>query len=754
MKKISPLQSIAVKTTLLIIVALALEGVFFSLFTNYNLNEFIQARSAEYRVEIEKEEKSKLHDSVELAYSVVKSYYDRSQDIEALKLHEAGNLKQIIDAAASQADAIYRKFNGILPPEVVRERIKALIEDTKYDGDNYIWIHDLDSRMVVHPNRSLVGKDLSGLKDSAGTLIIKQMTDIAQKQGEGMASYLWPRPGEKEAKLKVSYIKFIPELGWVLGTGTWVEDISAQMKKEALDQVAKMRLGEDKYFWINDSGPKMIMHPMKPALNGQDISGITDSKGKNLFVEMVRTVKENNGEGYVKYWWDNPATGKEAPKLSYVKEFKPWGWIIGMGVYIDNIDTIVARQQDAFNAAIDKIQTDTQLFDVIFIAIAAFGCIFIIRRSLNKPLASLVDFSAGVAAGDLDSTLTGRFKGEMDILKDSLEHMVMSLKEKISEANKLSEQSRIETEKAEIARAEAEKAKTESEQAKVKGMHEAANLLEELVTDLLTSFQDLSALVEQVSSGAEKQQQRISETAVAMEEMNATVLEVAGSASRAAESADQTRGNAEEGSNIVDKSVEAIQVVNNQAEELKGNMDELGEQAKAIGNVMNVITDIADQTNLLALNAAIEAARAGEAGRGFAVVADEVRKLAEKTMAATGEVGAAIANIQNGASKNIRGVETVNEAVSKATNYAHESKDSLVRILEHVASTSDQVRSIATASEEQSYTSEEINRAIEDIKIVSGETSGGMSVASQAITELARLAEDLNGLVASLRAAK
>ncbi|MBI9110873.1 methyl-accepting chemotaxis protein [Maridesulfovibrio ferrireducens] len=751
MKKVSPLQSVAVRITILIVGALLIEGIFISSFFNFNLEGFIDKRSSEYRREIETEEKGKLKDSVDLAYSVVNSYYERSQDIETLKKQEMESLKQVVDTVVTQAEALYDKFDGILPKEILEERIKSLVDAARYDTDNYVWINDIENRMVVHPNKSLLGKDLSDLKDSKGIYFIKDMTRIAETKGEGTIAYHWARPGETEPKLKISYVKILPKLGWIIGTGAWVEDITTEMKKEALAQVAKMKLGTEKYFWVNDSGPKMIMHPMKPALNGKDISGIADAKGKKLFVEMVKTVQQNNGAGYVYYWWNKPGTGKDAPKLSYVKLFEPWGWIIGMGVYVDNIDASVLKQKGQFDDTIHSIEQNSALSALLFIIIATVICIYLIRKGLNKPLNRLVDFSSKVAGGDLESSLKGKFSGEMGILKDSLEQMITSLKTKIGEANLLSEQSKEETLKAHEAKAEAEVAKVAAESAKAEGMLEAADMLEGLVNDLSSASEELSAQVEEVTHGTDTQQQRISETAVAMEEMNATVLEVARNASEAAESADQTRQNAESGSAIVDNSVNSILAVNSHSETLKTNMDELGKQAEAIGTVMNVITDIADQTNLLALNAAIEAARAGDAGRGFAVVADEVRKLAEKTMEATKEVGLAINNIQAGANKNIESVESAAVAVDKATEFANESKQSLSQILELVQSTSDQVRSIATASEEQSNASEDINRAIEDIKVVSSETSEGMLQANQAIGDLARLASDLKHLIDKLR---
>jgi methyl-accepting chemotaxis protein len=180
-------------------------------------------------------------------------------------------------------------------------------------------------------------------------------------------------------------------------------------------------------------------------------------------------------------------------------------------------------------------------------------------------------------------------------------------------------------------------------------------------------------------------------------------------------------------------------------------MTRLGAQADAIGRIMNVISDIADQTNLLALNAAIEAARAGEAGRGFAVVADEVRKLAEKTQNATKEVGEAIGGIQEGTRKNVANVDRTVIQIERATGLAGKSGEALGAIVELVDLSTDQVRSIATASEEQSAASEEINRAIEDISRISYETSDAMRQSAQAVGELAEQAQALSHMIEELK---
>ncbi len=284
----------------------------------------------------------------------------------------------------------------------------------------------------------------------------------------------------------------------------------------------------------------------------------------------------------------------------------------------------------------------------------------------------------------------------------------------------------------------------------LKNMQVMAGEANEISERLSSAAHELSAQVEQVSQGSEEEKMRIGEVATAMEEMNATVLEVAKNATQAADSAARTREEAENGAMVVEKAIEAINRVNSLTEILKENMHSLGKRAEAIGEVMNVISDIADQTNLLALNAAIEAARAGEAGRGFAVVADEVRKLAEKTMGATKEVGEAIHSIQTSARQNIQSMEEAGKVVEEATNLAGESGEALRRIVEFAVDNANQIQSIATAAEEQSATSEEIMRSIEDVNRIVAETTDAMAQSSAAVQELAHMASKLTELIRKL----
>jgi len=301
--------------------------------------------------------------------------------------------------------------------------------------------------------------------------------------------------------------------------------------------------------------------------------------------------------------------------------------------------------------------------------------------------------------------------------------------------------------------AEAEKAMVEAHEQQdqvqelLAAMGKAAKKASEISRSVAASVSQLASQVDEVNNGTDVQRDRMTETATAMEEMNATVLEVARNASSAAESAGRARENAQTGAEGVRAAVISIDSIKDQILDLNASMSQLGEQAESIGNIMNVVTDIADQTNLLALNAAIEAARAGEAGRGFAVVADEVRKLAEKTMQATKEVGDAVFKIQTQARENIKAVEASVEDIVKSTEAATESGQFMSEIVDIVGETAGQVESIAAASEEQSAASEEINQAVADVTQVASETAQGMSQASQALDAMAAMAADLDVVI-------
>jgi methyl-accepting chemotaxis protein len=292
----------------------------------------------------------------------------------------------------------------------------------------------------------------------------------------------------------------------------------------------------------------------------------------------------------------------------------------------------------------------------------------------------------------------------------------------------------------------------EAIEASQKRLLAVAGQVDSLTQHIATATDELAAQVEQVSRGTDVQRDRTAATATAMEEMNATVLEVAKHAAEAVRGSQEVQEKSHEGNQAVERVIEAMAAVRERASVLAQEINALGSKAADIRSIVDVIADIADQTNLLALNAAIEAARAGDAGRGFAVVADEVRKLAERTMAATGQVTQSIEAITSGVGHNVHSMAQVSQAVDTANQLAAQAGETLMAIARIAELAMSQITSIATAAEEQSATSEEVNRSVAEISTIASEAAQAMTQSAQAVSDLAQQVGALRELVASLKA--
>jgi methyl-accepting chemotaxis protein len=288
-----------------------------------------------------------------------------------------------------------------------------------------------------------------------------------------------------------------------------------------------------------------------------------------------------------------------------------------------------------------------------------------------------------------------------------------------------------------------------------------ANSLEDVIGEVnesiattASSANEISSSTEEMAAGAEEQSQQATEVAGAVEQMTKTIIETTKNSGAAAEASKKYGEIAKEGGNVVNETIKGMnrisEVVQNSAE----TVQQLGKSSEHIGEIVQVIDDIADQTNLLALNAAIEAARAGEQGRGFAVVADEVRKLAERTTKATKEIASMIKQIQKDTKGAVASMEKGSKEVENGRELANKAGESLKEIIAGAEDVVDIISQVAAASEEQSTTSEQISRSIESISSVTQQSAAGVQQVAKATEDLSRLTDNLQNLVNKFKISK
>lgn len=491
-----------------------------------------------------------------------------------------------------------------------------------------------------------------------------------------------------------------------------------------------------------------VAHPVKPALHGKDLYDLRGKDGVYSVRELARVAKA--GGGYVHFTWDKPGVDGTVPKLGYAMMIPGTDYWIGTGVYIDNI----AKEVSKVEQELADVETKALLYEV---GISAFVILLVliplgikISGSIISPVVKTKEAAMKIASGDFDVSLDVTSKDELGELQNSLLEMANSLRDNIAEITAKEHEASQKAQEAMQASADAHTANELAER-KTAELLEVASQIDDVVHSISLASDSLMTQIEQCTVGADEQASRVGETASSMEQMNATVLEVARNASEAADMVSNAQDMAGKGADIVYQAVDGIESIADQSEKLMSDMSYLGEQAEGIGDIINVINDIADQTNLLALNAAIEAARAGEAGRGFAVVADEVRKLAEKTMSATNDVASAVKVIQDEAHKNINNTVESVDKISHVTKMANEAGESLKEIVLLVTDVSAEVQSIATAAEEHSAASEEINRSVADINSISTQTSQAMNMSKNVVMDLTETIKSLSHMTERMK---
>jgi len=766
--------SIKVKLLVLALCTILLVSLSVAIQSIYSINEFSHKNVDKYKKDSYAKKEEELKNYISLAMKTVDAYHKRTS-IDKIKLEVQEDLQTQTNFLFSILEGEYNNLKDTLSEDALKYRLKTIVEQSRYGKTGYFWINDTDAVIVMHPIKpQLNGKDLVNYKDKGGKQIFKEFATVAKAKGEGFVDYVWPKPGFEKPQAKVSFVKLFKEYNWVIGTGEYVSDVSAKIKVEALSTISKMRYGKDGYFWINDSYPKMIMHAIKPSLDGKDLSEVQDKAGKYLFKEFAVVANEKAEGGLVKYMWPKPNFDAPQQKFSYVQRFPQWDWIIGTGVYVDDIEADISLMREQAAQEINDIVIGILIFSLIAIVLIYIIYSFLINKAIITPLSNLnktieemnnpdsniqeiekssndevgklVDsFNAyirklregvesdAVVIAEVDEVISKVNKGfyVYKVEKDSINPQIQQLKNSINSMIEKTNENLTVLNNTLLRYGNSDfTVEKNVDSSEISGIVSSINSSTRLIGVTVSEFLSmivlsgkklnedtniLSSSANSLSSSANEQAASLEETAAALQEVTSIVKSNVQKVHEMSSLASDLQISSTEGEKLASRTTQA--------------MDDIDKQVSSINDAITVIDQIAFQTNILSLNAAVEAATAGEAGKGFAVVAAEVRNLANRSAEAA---------------KEIKGI--VESATSKANEgkvIANDMIGGYTKLNNNINKTIELIEDVSTASAEEESGIIQINDAVNALDRATQVNANSATTISNLATEVLSLSENL-----------
>ncbi|AVH27293.1 methyl-accepting chemotaxis protein [Vibrio diabolicus] len=484
-------------------------------------------------------------------------------------------------------------------------------------------------------------------------------------------------------------------------------DVNGSNKEAAKEILKAMRFESDGYFFAYDSQGVNTLHAIKPSLEGKNLYDLKDENGVAVIAGLIDASQK--GDGFLYFSWHKPTIDAQAPKLGYAEYLSKWDWVLGTGVYIDDIDQQVAMHRELKTQELKEHTLSAVLISVIGLIITSVLTSIVVSKGI-QPLQHVAASLKDVAAGGGD--LTARLKVES---QDEVGEVAAAFNEFMDKLHPL-----------------------------MQDIHRSA-------TTVQTVSQDLNTQTSQASGQMQDHCLETDKVVTAVTQMSMTAKEVASNTNATAQAIDDANSQVTAAQHEVEQAIEGITELVREIDSTSDAISELSLQTEKITKVLDVIGEIAEQTNLLALNAAIEAARAGEQGRGFAVVADEVRSLASRTQNSTHEIGDMLKQLQNGVS---RAVSTMSVSQKRGVKTAEESaliQQSLSSVHHSIGTIRDMGIQTASAAEEQSAVAEDINQNLVAIQQIVNNINETLQHAESISTQLSQSGTEIHGLVGNFK---
>jgi len=371
--------------SLLIVTILIVASV--SLFITVNKMYLLTDSSVKnFRTDITLQKKKDLMDKGEIIRNLVKSYYEKTSPQEMEKSVK-NSLDQRMDLLFNILNQTYDKTKDISTNEKLEETIKNIIKSARYGKSGYFWINDFDYKMVMHPiKESLTGKVF---KNTPKVPFVELAVDALKESRNDYTyiKYKFYNPATKQYEFKVSLVKIFKPFNWIIGTGSYISDVTPIVKRDALEAIKKTRFGKSGYFWVNDMNYKMIMHPIKTNFDGKVFKDTPKVPFVSLGVEALSNSDKNHA--FIKYKFYNPKTKLYEEKLSIVNYFKPWGWIIGTGTYLQDVEDTIKQIQSVQKKETKNALLTLAVVDIVVIFLAILLSYIVSKKYIITPMSKI-----------------------------------------------------------------------------------------------------------------------------------------------------------------------------------------------------------------------------------------------------------------------------------------------------------------------------------------------------------------------------